>query len=288
MGKKLQLFDGIFDDKEFYNKMLVIALPVMIQNFITSFLNMIDTVMVGKLGETEIAAVGIANQYFFIFIMFLIGLSAGCGVFIAQFWGKRDLQNIKRIIGIGLISAVIVSVLFTILGVLFPRQIMLIFNNDPLVINLGASYLRIVLISYIFTAVTFVYSFSLRSIGNAIQPMLISAVALIVNVFFNYMLIFGKFGAPALGVEGAALATVVARGLETVILVVSIYSNRGVLAASVGELTDLNFTFIKRSYRTIFPVILNDMCWGLGSLCGGLWKNGYSGCSCYSDLQYNK
>ncbi|MGI6588304.1 MAG: MATE family efflux transporter [Peptococcia bacterium] len=266
MGKKLQLFDGIFDDKEFYNKMLVIALPVMIQNFITSFLNMIDTVMVGKLGETEIAAVGIANQYFFIFIMFLIGLSAGCGVFIAQFWGKRDLQNIKRIIGIGLISAVIVSVLFTILGVLFPRQIMLIFNNDPLVINLGASYLRIVLISYIFTAVTFVYSFSLRSIGNAIQPMLISAVALIVNVFFNYMLIFGKFGAPALGVEGAALATVVARGLETVILVVSIYSSRGVLAASVGELTDLNFTFIKRSYRTIFPVILNDMCWGLGSL----------------------
>jgi putative MATE family efflux protein len=266
MNKIIRLFDGIFADKEFYNKMLIIALPVMMQNFILSFINMIDTIMVGKLGETEIAAVGIANQYFFFFNMFLIGLSAGCGIFIAQFWGKKDLENIKRILGIGLGSAVMVSLVFIVLGLFNPRQIIFIFNNDPLVIDLGAKYLRIVLVSYLFTAITFVYSFSLRSIGNALHPMLISAVALLVNAFFNYMLIFGKFGAPALGVEGAALATVIARVVEALILVGSVYGSKGVLAASVGELTDLTFEFVKKSYRTILPVILNDLCWGLGCL----------------------
>ncbi|MGI6145624.1 MAG: MATE family efflux transporter [Clostridia bacterium] len=266
MLKISQLANGLFADKEFYKKMLVIALPVTLQNFITSFLNMIDTVMVGKLGETEIAAVGIANQYFFLFIMLLIGLSAGSSVFIAQFWGKKDLENIKRIMGVGLSSAILVSLVFTVIGLLFPREVIALFNQDPQVITLGAGYLRIVLVSYIFTAVTFVYSFSLRSIGQAISPMVISAVALLINTFFNYMLIFGKFGAPALGVEGAALATVIARVVETMLLLAYIYSRKGVLAATLRELTDFNFEFVKKSYHTIFPVVLNEMCWGLASL----------------------
>ena len=266
MAKMYQLVNGLFNDREFYKKMLVIALPVTLQNFITSFLNMLDTVMVGRLGETEIAAVGIANQYFFLFIMFLIGLSAGCSVFIAQFWGKQDLRNIKRIMGVGLSSAILVSLVFTVLGLLFPREVMALFNQDPQVIALGAGYLRIVLVSYFFTAVTFVYSFSLRSIGQAISPMVISAVALIINAFLNYMLIFGKFGAPAMGVEGAALATVIARVVETVLLITYIYSRKGVLAATLRELTDFSFEFVKKSYHTIFPVVLNEMCWGLASL----------------------
>lgn len=266
MEKTTRLFDGIFSDKEFYKKMLKIALPVMIQNFISSFLNMIDTVMVGKLGEIEIAAVGIANQYFFFFNMFLIGLCAGCSVFISQFWGKKDVENIKRIMGIGIISAVMVSLVFMVLGFLGPEKIMATFNNDPTVIDLGARYLRIVLVSYIFTGIAFVYHFSLRSIGNAIQPMLISVVALICNAILNYVLIFGKFGAPALGVEGAALATVIARVVETMILVASVYISRGVLAASIREMADVTFEFVRKSYRTILPVILNDICWGLASL----------------------
>ena len=265
MEKASQLFNSIFNDKEFYKKMLVIAVPVTLQNFITSFLNMIDTVMVGKLGETEIAAVGIANQYFFLFIMFLIGLSAGCSVFIAQYWGKRDLQNIKRVMGVGLSSAILVSLVFMILGFLFPQEVMALFNQDPQVIALGAGYLRIVIVSYIFTAFTFVYSFSLRSIGKAISPMVISAGALLINVFFNYMLIFGKFGAPTLGVEGAALATVIARIVEMVLLLTFVYGKKGILAATLGELLDFNFAFVKKSYRTIFPVVLNEMCWGIAS-----------------------
>jgi putative MATE family efflux protein len=246
--------------------MLKLSLPVIIQNFISSFINMIDTVMVGKLGETEIAAVGIANQYFFFFNMFLIGICAGCSVFIAQYWGKKDVRNIKRIMGVGLISSIVISLAFVIFGASSPGKIIAMFNKDYTVIDLGGRYLRIVLVSYLFTGITFMYNFSLRSIGNAVQPMLISIVALICNAFFNYMLIFGKFGAPAMGVEGAALATVIARVTETTILVISVYTGKGVLAASIKELIDVTFDFVKKSYRTILPVILNDICWGFASL----------------------
>jgi putative MATE family efflux protein len=266
MVKMSRLFEGVFDDGEFYRKMMRLALPIVIQNFISSFLNMIDTVMVGKLGETEIAAVGIANQYFFFFNMFLLGLSAGCGVLISQFWGKRDIRNIKRITGIGLGAAVGISLVFTVLGLAVPDKIIAAFNRDPVVIRLGTGYLKIVLVGYIFTGITFIYNFSLRSIGNTVQPMLISAAALVCNAFFNYVFIFGKFGAPVMGVEGAALATVIARLVETCSLVVCVYGGKGVLAASLAELTDVNPEFIKRSYRTIVPVILNDICWGLGML----------------------
>lgn len=266
MDKIKQLYFELFTGRDFYRQMLKLALPIVLQNFISTFLNMIDTVMVGKLGETEIAAVGIANQYFLFFNMFLFGLSAGCSVFISQFWGKRDLQNIKRILGIGLGSSMTISLGFMVLGLLVPGKIMALFNNDPLVIRLGVGYLKIVLVSYLFTSITIVYNFALRSIGNTIQPMLISGLALICNAFFNYVFIFGKMGAPALGVEGAALATVIARVVEASILVMVIYKGKGALVASFRELSGVSLEFFKKSYRTILPVILNDICWGLGTM----------------------
>ncbi|NLY90193.1 MAG: MATE family efflux transporter [Firmicutes bacterium] len=265
-GTGTQTETGHFDRRDFYHKMLTLAVPVMIQNFISSFLNMIDTTMVGKLGETAIAAVGIANQYFFFFMMFMIGLSAGCAVFIAQFWGTKDVKNIRRILGVGLSSAVLVVAIFMVAGFLAPRRIIMLFTHEPQIITAGARYLQIVLISYLFTAVTFIYNFAFRSIGNSLQPMLISTVALFCNAFFNYVLIFGKLGAPAMGVAGAAVATVIARVVETLVLVVSVYRRPGVLAASFKELTGFNFEFVKRVYATIIPVLLNDICWGLASL----------------------
>lgn len=266
MDKIKQLYFELFTGRDFYRQMLKLALPIVLQNFISTFLNMIDTVMVGKLGETEIAAVGIANQYFLFFNMFLFGLSAGCSVFISQFWGKRDLQNIKRILGIGLGSSMAISLGFMVLGLLVPGKIMALFNNEPRVIQLGVGYLKIVLVSYLFTSITIIYNFSLRSIGITIQPMLISGLALICNAFFNYVFIFGKMGAPALGVAGAALATVIARVVEAIVLAVVVYKGKGALAASFKELSDISLEFVKKSYRTILPVILNDICWGLGTM----------------------
>ncbi|HEY8464003.1 MAG TPA: MATE family efflux transporter [Bacillota bacterium] len=269
MLKITQLFPDVCGNRNFYRRMLQLALPVMVQNFISSFLNMIDTVMVGKLGETEIAAVGIANQFFFLFNMLMIGLGAGCGVLIAQFWGKGEVKNIKRVLGIGLGSATVIALSFMITGYLFPRGIIAVFNRETRVVALGAEYLKIVLASYVFTGITFIYNFALRSIGKTVQPMLISALAVLCNAFFNYLFIFGKFGAPAMGVAGAALATVIARIVETLLLVTAVYAEKGALAASVSELVNFNMGYLKKSYRVIFPVILNDLCWGLANLVYG-------------------
>ena len=253
-------------DRGFLKKMLLIAVPIMLQNLVSSSLNMVDTIMIGKLGEVEIAAVGIANQYFFLFHMIILGLSAGCSVFISQYWGMKDFKNIKRIIGLGLLSAIVASIVFMISGFINPERIILIFNKDSQVMEIGGRYLSIVLFSYIFTAISLIYSFSLRSIGNTITPLIVNVIALLTNVFLNYVLIFGKFGVPALGVEGAALATLIARVIEALVIVIFVYKGKGVLAAKFSELKDLSMAFVKRSYKIIIPVLLNDLLWASASL----------------------
>jgi putative MATE family efflux protein len=264
MYKTLKLYLKV--DRRFLGNMLKIALPIMIQNLVTSSLNMADTIMVGKLGEVEIAAVGIANQYFFFFTMILVGLCGGCSVFISQYWGKKDFTNIKRMLGLGLISALLVSLVFMAVGFINPGRIISLFNREYIVIEMGGKYLTIVLFSYIFTAATFIYSFSLRSIGNTLAPLIVNIAALLCNVFFNYILIFGKLGAPALGVEGAAIATLIARAVEAIILIFLVYKDKGVLAASLIELKDINMNFVKKSYKIIAPVLLNDVLWAMASL----------------------
>ena len=264
MYKVLRLYSSI--DRKFLSNMLKIALPIMIQNLVTSSLNMADTIMVGKLGEVQIASVGIANQYFFLFTMILTGLCGGCSVFISQYWGKKDFANIKRMLGLGLASALFVSVVFMAAGFISTDAIISLFNKDSIVIDLGGKYLFIVLFSYIFTAVTFVYGYSLRSIGDTVAPLIVNIAALLCNVFLNYVLIFGKLGAPALGVEGAAIATLIARVLEAIILVILVYKDNGVLAANASELLDLSRDFFKRSYTIILPVLLNDVLWAMASL----------------------
>ena len=260
----LRLYTSI--DRKFLSNMLKIALPIMIQNLVTSSLNMADTIMVGKLGEVEIAAVGIANQYFFLFTMILTGLCGGCSVFISQYWGKKDSTNIKRMLGLGLVSALIVSIVFMVAGFVSPETIISLFNKESIVIDLGGKYLFIVLFSYIFTAITFVYGYSLRSIGNTVAPLIVNIAALLCNVFLNYVLIFGKLGTPALGVEGAAIATLIARVLEAIILVILVYLDKGVFAANASELLNLNMDFFKKSYTIILPVLLNDVLWAMASL----------------------
>ena len=262
---KFRVFD-IIADKKFYKTMLLIAVPVMVQNLVSSLLNMMDTIMVGKLGETEIASVGIANQYFFFFNMVLIGLCGGCSVFIAQYWGKKDIHNIRKILGIGIFSIIVAAFVFVGAGYFNPTGVISIFNNDSTVLKEGAEYLRVVIFSYLFTGITLLYSTAFRSIGKATHPLIINIGALIINVFLNYTLIFGHFGAPAMGVAGAAVATLISRIIEMTILILSVYVGKGALAASLKELTDVTFEYFKRTYRTILPVVLNDMCWGLASL----------------------
>jgi len=256
----------LFYDKKFYKMVLFLALPIILQNLIASSVNMLDTLMIGRVGEVELAAVGIANQFYFIFSLFIMGISSGCAVFIAQLWGKGDKNNIQKGLGIGIISSVLITSVFNLVGVLFPEKIISIFNIDPQVIKIGASYLKIVCFSYIFTAISFNYAAALRSVENTVLPMLASFLGLVVNGVLNTVLIFGLLGFPAMGVRGAAIATIIARGSECALLVLYTYTSKNILAAKAKDLFNITRELTKSVFVTMIPVLLNEACWGLGNL----------------------
>ncbi len=253
-------------DKAFFKAMLSIALPITIQNLIASSVNMLDTLMITSLGQESLAAVGLANQVFFFYGVTVFGIATGSAIFIAQFWGKKDVVNIKKILGLSLTIASLLGIIFTLAALLIPEHIMRIFSKDPVVIGLGVKYLKTVSISYIITGVSFSYAVASRSVGEAKMPVIASLASFITNGVFNYLLIFGKFGFPKLGIKGAAYGTLIARVVELALILYSVYSGGGPLAGNIKEMTHWNKSFVKRYFETAYPVILNEALWALGTV----------------------
>ncbi|MBN2899278.1 MAG: MATE family efflux transporter [Clostridia bacterium] len=253
--------------KEFYKTLLLIGAPIALQHLIASSLNLVDTLMIGKLGEDAIAAVGIANRLFFLFSLFIYGAYSGGGVFTAQYWGKRDKENIHRILGIMMVFGVAFGVLFTLAATIVPRQILQLFSRDAAVLDLGVQYLRIVAISYVMTAISFAYAFSCRSVHKTTLPMVVSAIAISTNTVLNYILIYGKFGMSALGVEGAAIATTIARLLEMLLLLIFIYRDKEhPLVGPIRSYFDIHKDMVVNVVRTATPVFVNEATWALGNV----------------------
>lgn len=258
--------NGIFEfDPFFYKSLIAIAIPIIIQNLISSMLNMIDNVMVGGLGNESLAAVGIANQIFFIFALVLFGTNASLSIFIAQYWGKKSGRDIRQAIGLGLIFSFIFSILF--MGAIFsvPEIFIGIFTTDKAVIKLGVDYIVIVAIGYPLTAISMVYSVGLRSIEKAAFPLVSSASSLVVNTVLNYVLIYGKFGFPMLGVKGAAIATVIARVLECVLIIGLVYRKDLAVACRLKDIFSLKRKFVFSIIRVAIPIIANESLWVLGT-----------------------
>lgn len=253
-------------DKDFYRRLFIIALPIVIQNLITSSLNMLDTMMIGKVGELELASVGIANQYYFLYSLLANSIPIGSGVLIAQLWGKKDTINIKRTLSRSLFYNLILTLGFMILGLSLPGKIMSIFSNDPAVINIGIDYLKIVIISYLFTSITFTFASGLRSIGNTKLPMWGSFIGLIVNGVFNAILIFGLFGAPKMGIKGAAMATLIARIVEFIIVVGIVYIKVDVLKLRFKDMLELPKSISTTLNKVTLPIFLNESCWAFGNI----------------------
>lgn len=260
-----QFLLDFYHDRTFSSTLLKIAVPIILQNLISSSLNMIDTIMIGRIGTVELAAVGVATQFFFFNIVALVGVCSGYCIFIAQYWGRQDIPAIRRYLGIIILYALGVGVLFTLAGLLFAEQIILLFNDDPEVVRLGAVYIRTLTAGTIFSGLTYAFGYASRSIENAFLPMIASTFALVTNTILNYILIFGKFGAPALGVEGAALATLISRILEASIIILYVYLKQTPLAIKPSEF-DLRPAFLQQDIRTVLPVILNELCWGLATI----------------------
>lgn len=253
-----------FQDKAFFKQALVITLPFAFQNLISALLNMIDTVMIGGLGETEIASVGLSNQVYFLFHLLLFGVNSGAAIFTAQFWGNRDVKGIRKVLGIALASGTSVSLLFILFGLVAPAFILSLFSGDPEVIRLGSGYLRLVSISYIFTAITFAYAFALRSTEQVTLTVIINFIALSINTCFNYLLIYGHYGFPRLEVNGAAIATVLARFVEALIIIAVTYGKKLVPAGKLKEMVDIKIDFVRQYFNTTIPVIMNEFLWALG------------------------
>lgn len=256
----------VLKDKDFYKKLTNIALPITLQNLIMSSVNMVDTLMITQLGDANIAAVGLANQVFFFFSLILFGVNSGSSIFVAQFWGKKDVKNIRRILGLALLICGTISIIFTIGALFVPELLMRIFTDEKDVVEIGVQYLRVIAISYLATAVSFTFNTALRSVGQAKVPMFVSMVALVINTVFNYFLIFGKFGFPEMGAAGAALATLIARVVEMILILYITYNTRNALAAKLHELIDISKDFVVKYFKTAAPVIINEFFWSLGTV----------------------
>jgi putative MATE family efflux protein len=253
-----------FEDRSYYSELMRIGLPVMIQNVIFNGLTMIDNVMIGGMGDAAISAVGIANKLSFVYALLLFGVNSGASMFSAQFWGKGDLAAVRKVLGIALRIGLVSVIPFFLASQFLPRQVMTFFIRDAGVIDQGAVFLRIIGWSYVLQAVSAAYAIQSRGVGRTRPAMYASAAALGVNTFLNYSLIYGRFGLPALGVAGAATATLIARALELGILLTIIYRNGYELAAPLHELGGISRDFLRRFLRPVFPVIANEILWAVG------------------------
>ena len=253
-----------YRDPDYFRNIQRIAIPIIFQQLTFAGLNMLGVVLIGQKGDAAVAAVGLAGQIAFLLNLVHFGIISGAAMFTAQFWGKQDIPNLRRVLGLCLMLAIAASLIFFALSQLFPSQILHIYSRDPAVIGLGTNYIRTFSWTFLFFAITFSYALVMRSTGDVKTPTLISVGALLISTFLSYSLIFGKFGLPELGIQGAAVAAVIARMIECVTLLVVIYWRKSPVAASFRELTGFDRAFFLRVIKPLLPVILNELFWSLG------------------------
>ena len=251
-------------DRRFLREMLTIAVPISLQQLINASLNMIDVLMVGQLGEASIAGIGLSNQVFFVFILLLFGLTSGMAIFTAQFWGKRETEPIRKALGMSILSASIIAVLFTVAATAFPRAVLNLFTEDVNVIEIGSQYLGIVGFSYIAVAIATSYIAALRSIQLVKITVVATVAAIIFKTLLGYILIFGHLGLPALGVRGAAIGAASGWTLELILLLILVYTQKTPLAANPLTFFSFEFSFFKRVLRTALPAVANEFFWSVG------------------------
>ena len=260
-------------DKAFYKRLFVIALPIIIQNFITNFVSLLDNIMVGNIGDVEMNGVSIVNQILFVFNLCVFGAVSGAGIFTAQYHGSGDKEGIKHTVRFKLL----IGILLTVVGIAVFE-----FGGDFLIkqylkgegspedalasLAFGIDYLKVMMIGLLPFALANAYSSTLRETGNSVLPMVAGIVAVFVNLILNYVLIFGHFGAPALGVVGAAVATVISRYVEFIIVLLWSHFSKKDRDMFKGLYTTFNIP--KRLFGNIvlkgMPLLANEALWSLG------------------------
>ncbi|XVG96184.1 MATE family efflux transporter [Eubacteriales bacterium KG127] len=246
-----------------YAKMGKIAAPIALQGVVSSSLGVVDNIMVGSLGESALASVGIAMQIFFLQYMLLFGFISGCGTFTTQFFGAGDRRGVHKTLGFASTIGIMIGMIFFTVAFVFPNFIVGIFTNEPKVVELAQVYMKTGSWTVLFIGISMPIEASLRGTQQTMLPFYTSAFVFSLNTFLNYMLIYGNFGFPHLGVKGAALATVISRFLEMVIMVTIILKGN-YLKGSIRDYFDWNKKFLKRIYNNVKSTTANEVLWTLG------------------------
>ncbi len=245
-------------DKDFYRKILTIAIPITLQSLITFAINVMDTIMVGSLGEISLSAVSISGQVFFILTVLCFGISGGGAVLTSQFWGKKDRESISKTISIIIKLGAFFGVLIMILSLTIPSTLLGFYTNDTSVISEGVPYLRLASLVYPFFSILTVTAILFRTVGTIKISVMANCVAFILNVFFNWVFIFGKLGAPAMGLTGAAVGTIIARTVEFSILMVYLFCIDKKIKFTFKDLLSFDRGIFRKYLQSGVNVLISD------------------------------
>ncbi len=258
------MFSFMKQGRAFYRQVFALTLPLVLQNLITSSLSMADTFMVGLLGTVDLAGVTLANIPFFVVQLFFFGVQSGGTVLISQYWGKGDRASINRVLGLSWYVTGVVALTVAVAMLAAPVQIMSLFGNDPAAVAVAARYGRIIGMAYLLNGLNLAYVGALRSMEKPKIGTWMLGASMVTNLFLNYVLIFGKLGAPRLGVEGAALATLISRVLESVIVVGHILKNKH-FRLELPLVLRPGREMVRKLIKYSAPVVVNETLWGLGT-----------------------
>ena len=262
MYTKLKPYLG---DKEFYKKVALIAIPIAAQSLINIGVNLMDTIMLGEMGETQLSASSLANQFVMVFLICCMGIGMGASVLTARFWGMKDKQSLKKVITIMLRFCLLIAVLFTAASIITPDGIMRIYTEDEAMIDAGARYIRWIIPTFLLSGFSLTCTIVLRSVGNVRLPLICSIFSFFINVFFNWVFIFGHLGAPRMEIEGAALGTLIARTFDFVFVCGYFFFIEKKIAYRLKDLFLNCYDLVRDYIRYSIPVFVSDLLLALGN-----------------------
>lgn len=249
-------------EDKFYRTMLQLVAPIAIQNLISTAVSSADVIMVGFVGQDALSAVSLANQLQFILNLVYSGIASGATIMAAQYWGKQDTDAIEKIMGIAMKFSIVISTMFFILACFLPKYVMLVFTNDPVLIEYGADNLKVLGFAYLFMSISQVYLCIMRSIERVTFAMLTFGSALVLNIILNAVFIFGLFGMPKMGIQGVALATVIARAIETTVCMIDAVRFRTV-RFRVSNIFKQHKVLFQDYLKYALPAFGNEVVWGV-------------------------
>jgi len=255
-----------FDLKLFLKAVVTLALPIALQNLLSTTASMVDTIMIGSQGELAVAAVGVCSQITSLFFSCYFGFAGGALLFFAQYWGAHDYKGINRTFGLSLSCMLVVALAFGGVAVVDPRLLLRIYTDKENIIAMAAPYIRIVGFSYPITVLTVLLSFALRSTERVKVPLLCSVAGLVVNFCLNWLLIYGRFGLPKMGPAGAAVGTLCSAIVNFFLLLGFVLRDRSSARLRLKDMFHWDGGFVGSYFKKCFPIICNEFLYGVGQM----------------------